>query len=577
MRTNINDFALIFTGFILGLILVQGASGEDFSIIVLPDTQTYAYAGSSHFSAQTQWIVNNKDSLNIVYVAHVGDLVENANSISEWAYADSAMGLIEDPVTTGVTDGIPFGVVPGNHDDGSRSSGITYYNDYFGVSRFSGRSYYGESYDSAGVENDTSYALFSAEGMDFIVVNICYNPNIATISWVNSILTTYSDRRAIVVSHSILDIDGTPTTAGSSIYEAIKDNANLFLMLCGHKHGEARLTRTHNGNTVEILLANYQAVSPINPTDPNGDGWLRIMTFSPEEDEITVTTYSPTLDDYGSFTTMGENTISAPFTLTYDMEDHPSCPDLYSWNGQEYENNGFIFAGIHSPQAEEYQERLVTQPVEPENGTFKFKIVEVDDEVSYVNSIAMYYKEREDVGWKELLLLSATLQGNVSIDARQILDEKDTLRLKTLPGDEILLTYELPTTWSYADTASFKAISSGYYFWSNEVFSQVIEMGSKLTVQPGKTVTLTANINNMFSEPLPSGTILRFDVEGPEWSGQMVASVSIAGLPPGHPTWFSANWRVPYDVPAGIYDYTASIWIDDLDITWSKGIGQVHF
>jgi len=147
------------------------------------------------------------------------------------------------------------------------------------------------------------------------VINLEYNPASEVITWADTLLSNdYSDRRAIVVSHSILNTDGSFTTDGQNIYNELRDNPNLFLMLCGHMHGEARRTETYNGNTIEILLADYQNVGA-----SHGDGWLRIMEFSPANNEITVTTYSPTLDDYGEDTTMGTDTTSAPFTLAYDM------------------------------------------------------------------------------------------------------------------------------------------------------------------------------------------------------------------------------------------------------------------
>jgi len=49
-----------------------GGSAEDFTIVVLPDTQFYSESYPATFAAQTQWIVDNKDAMNIVYVAHEG-------------------------------------------------------------------------------------------------------------------------------------------------------------------------------------------------------------------------------------------------------------------------------------------------------------------------------------------------------------------------------------------------------------------------------------------------------------------------------------------------------------------------
>jgi hypothetical protein len=113
---------------------------SDFSIVVLPDTQYYTRDFSPIFSAQTQWIVNNRVQKNVVYVAHLGALVENVDLISEWEHADAAMSLLENPNSTGLLHGIPYGIAVGNREqnpagnpDGNNTQ---LYNTYFGEGRF---------------------------------------------------------------------------------------------------------------------------------------------------------------------------------------------------------------------------------------------------------------------------------------------------------------------------------------------------------------------------------------------------------------------------------------------------------
>jgi hypothetical protein len=296
------------------LMTTSSLAAEDFTIIVLPDTQNYSCGADCSsdpaiFKAQTKWIVDNKDVLNIVYVAHEGDIVERGANKSEWENASAAMSLLEDPVTTGLKDGIPYGVVPGNHDlllrIEPRDHVHVNFETYFGVARFKDRSYYGGHYEE---NNRSNYTLFKAGEMEFIVINLDYAPGPDIIDWADAMLKRHSNRRAIVVSHHILSHH---TMGGNdfefpSIYEALKDNPNLFLMLCGHVGGEERRTDTFNGNNIHTLLADYQ-------WEPNGgDGWLRILEFSPVKNEIRVRTYSPTLDE-------NQTDADSQFTLKYDM------------------------------------------------------------------------------------------------------------------------------------------------------------------------------------------------------------------------------------------------------------------
>ena len=239
---------------------------RDFTIIELPDTQNYTGrldGGTPEiFKAQTQWIVDNKDSLNIVYIAHVGDLVQrgdnNGNDI-EWLNADSAMSILEDSVSTGLADGIPYGIAVGNHDqspEGDTDGSTFSYNQFFGVERFSGRDYYGGHFGS---NNDNHFDFFSASGLDFIVIYLEYdvNPDVIVLTWADSLLKVYNDKRAI--SHYILnpELNGAFSPQGRAIYGALMANPNLFLMLSGHLF-YSRREDTFNGNTVYSLTANYQ-------------------------------------------------------------------------------------------------------------------------------------------------------------------------------------------------------------------------------------------------------------------------------------------------------------------------------
>ena len=241
---------------------------RDFTIIQLPDTQNYTGrldGGTPEiFKAQTQWIVENKDSLNIVYIAHVGDLVQrgdnNGNDI-EWLNADSAMSILEDSVSTGLADGIPYGIAVGNHDqspEGDTDGSTFSYNQFFGVERFSGRDYYGGRFGS---NNDNHFDFFSASGLDFIVIYLEYdeNPDVTVLTWADSLLKVYNDKRAIIVGHYILNPDKNApfSVQGRAIYGALMANPNLFLMLSGHLF-YSRREDTFNGNTVYSLTANYQ-------------------------------------------------------------------------------------------------------------------------------------------------------------------------------------------------------------------------------------------------------------------------------------------------------------------------------
>ncbi|MGH7740925.1 MAG: LamG-like jellyroll fold domain-containing protein, partial [Candidatus Eiseniibacteriota bacterium] len=304
--------------------VLTAPAAADFTLIGLPDTQYYVSSlnGGSPaiMNSQTQWIVNQRAARNIAYAVQLGDCVENGDNGSnpvEWQNADAALSLIENPVTTGMPEGMPYGVCVGNHDQspiGDATGTTAFYNQYFGESRFSGRTYYGGHY---GVNNNNWYDLFSASGMDFIVISMEYNtaPSPAVLTWADGLLTTYSNRRAIITTHNLLGAGnpGAFSAQGQAIYTALRGHSNVFLMLGGHVTEEGRRVDTYNGNKVYSVLSDYQARTN------GGNGWLRIYEFSPANNVIRVRTFSPWLNQFEA-----DADSSSQFTLPYDMSSTTS-------------------------------------------------------------------------------------------------------------------------------------------------------------------------------------------------------------------------------------------------------------
>jgi hypothetical protein len=191
-------FLLVFS--ILGVIasfpsVIDGISNnldfeEKFTIIVLPDTQYYSKSYPWIFENQTKWIVANKESMNIVFVSHLGDLVDHYQNIEEWDSANSSMSKL--------IGALPFGVLPGNHDGAETDGDLTNYNNYFGFQRFNNESWYGGAYNNI---NTNNYQLFSAGGKDYLIFHIQFNPLDEILSWANDVIDQHPNRRIIITTH----------------------------------------------------------------------------------------------------------------------------------------------------------------------------------------------------------------------------------------------------------------------------------------------------------------------------------------------------------------------------------------
>lgn len=282
---------------------------EFFTFIILPDTQKYTMYSPQVFTSQTEWVVKNKDVLNIKFVSHLGDIVQSgALENGEWETASKAMSLFE-------TADIPYGIIPGNHDIdkvSDSSEGFTKYNQIFPVSRFQNKPWFGGSYH----EYQNNYQLVTINKIDFIIMNIEVDPTDDILNWANKVLAENSQRHAIVTTHAYLSDKGerfksaifrANGNSGEQIWEKlIKNQCNVFLVLSGHSHsidGENNITSTNDcGKSV------YQIVQDYQDRIKGGNGLLRIYKFYPNKKELMIYTYSPVSNAY-------ENDKNSKFTL----------------------------------------------------------------------------------------------------------------------------------------------------------------------------------------------------------------------------------------------------------------------
>jgi hypothetical protein len=307
---------------------LRQAAAPEFTIIALPDTQHYSEANPAIFTAQTQWIVDNVASRNIVFVTHEGDIVEHNSVVSEWQAANTSLSLLD-----GV---VPYGMGPGNHDQPT-----TLYNQYFPFTRYQGLPWYG---GHQGTLNDNNFQLFSGGGLDFVIVHLTFCPPASAVTWADSVFKAHPDRIGIMTTHGYLGLTAQRSVHGCTNTQYLWDglavpNPNLHFMLAGHVHGESRRTDVVNGHPVFQLLADYQ------DRPSGGQGWLRILRFVPAEDKVYVQTYSPWLNQYerdadseftldfpmgGAFTPAGTATVASGGTASFSVPGlQPNTP--YEW------------------------------------------------------------------------------------------------------------------------------------------------------------------------------------------------------------------------------------------------------
>ncbi|MEM1113861.1 MAG: metallophosphoesterase [Pseudomonadota bacterium] len=274
---------------------------------------------------------------------------------------------------------LPFAVVPGNHDfdamwtddryPGSlfkalfsdsvdtsdpavigalHAGGLDNFRFAFGSNSdfFRDKSWYVSSHGGG----TSSAQLFSGGGYEFLHIALEMSPPDEAINWARQVLSRYPGYPTIVTTHDYLNQDGERVAnpiidlaaldpdqhnSAQQLFEKlIFPNDQIFLVLCGHQHGQAvRFDSNAKGYEVIQVLADYQdRGQSLLDVDPDirgiadrligiGDGWLRLMQFdfSAEVPEVLVRTYS---SHYGGFSVDFES-----YASWYKAQEKPGVSD----------------------------------------------------------------------------------------------------------------------------------------------------------------------------------------------------------------------------------------------------------
>lgn len=268
----------------------------------LSDTQGYSSSFPESFLAMTNWIVSQKSALNIQYVIHTGDVVNNMERQKEWTRAIKAMDAF--------VGQIPVFAVAGNHD----IKGMMHFYENFSalMDRQGYRDY--PTFGAAEAGGRRRYDLVTIGRDPFLLIGVGYSLSSADVDWLNKTLRQFPERTAILIVHCYLvPKSADPEKDATLLSGVVAANPNLRYVLCGHEHRllheEQRFDDDGDGSperTVQVIMADYQGFSQ------GGMGYVTLLTFDPLEKEIRITSYSPVLDDYNYYTDPSQETYTLP-------------------------------------------------------------------------------------------------------------------------------------------------------------------------------------------------------------------------------------------------------------------------
>jgi len=362
-------------------------------LAVIPDTQNmldyenqrregFALDGVEQFHQQMDTLASweQRTGRPLAFVVGVGDVWQHQSKVIDEAHEKRSAGAIDNPifnfpsrVSQRVIDeeipaavagyrklaaaGIPFGVLPGNHDYDAMWSAAGFppnlsiprdelerLPEQMGMIHVGGldnfRSAFGEKgeffadkpwYVSSYRGGSSSAQVFSAGGYQFLHLALEMQPSDAVVAWALEVIDKHEGMPTIVSTHDYLNTDGVRlpnpildlakadpeehNSAEDLWNELISQRDEIFLVLCGHQHGQGRRVDLNiNGYEVHQVLANYQSRgqttldagatrSSRSGRPPGvGDGWFRLMdfNFAAEQPYVDVKTYSSHYAAYAS-------------------------------------------------------------------------------------------------------------------------------------------------------------------------------------------------------------------------------------------------------------------------------------
>jgi predicted phosphodiesterase len=250
------------------------ALDQPFTIAALPDTQVYAEENQPAFKEQVDWVLANAKAKNIVFVTHLGDVVDNGTDEVQWANAMAAL----DPLLK--QEWLPFSIVRGNHDDPAQ------FLIRLGPEVMAQRPWYVGASPSQLCQAQT----FKVQEVWFLHIGFQKDPTAEDLAWACRLVKKpWLKHMPIIVStHDYIDGSGKSST-GRMIWDGfVKNNPGVFMVLNGHTHTEYALV-SHDAANRPV----YQMLSDYQDRAFGGNGLMRLITVDPVKDTVSVKTFSP--------------------------------------------------------------------------------------------------------------------------------------------------------------------------------------------------------------------------------------------------------------------------------------------
>ena len=265
-------------------------SEGDYTMVVLPDTQTLVETWPDVYSDMLDWILENQASRNIQAVIGLGDMTDD-NNTTQWETAAAGHDRL-------LQAGLPAMPMRGNHDNSDS------FNASFSYEEYASQDWFGGSFEEGKLDN--TYWYVTSGDRDYLILSLGWSPSFDVLNWAEEVVRTHPNHNVIVTAHAYMNGDNTLLEAGDmaqvtsgcangkDIWEQLGRYSNVVLAMGGHI-GNPDIARWYDANgageTVSSLLADAQYMEY-----QFGMGMVMLLTFHEDSDTVDVNWYSTQRD-----------------------------------------------------------------------------------------------------------------------------------------------------------------------------------------------------------------------------------------------------------------------------------------
>lgn len=256
---------------IMALIAISGTNGyaqNKVRILIQGDTQKIVDQSPVTYRTTMENVLTDEVTKSADFILQMGDITEDGK-VSNWERAGDAWQILDGH--------IPYVLNVGNND--LMNDGDNKFNEYFPLNRYNVWPSFVSNYD----RHSNVAHVFSAGGVDWLVISMRFQRSTAVQNWAENLIATNPDKKVILIRHD--------ANADGADVQMCKKYENVVFVMCGHTEARHQLLTNDFGNPLGWVKTCFH--------NKNSDHFFNVLDIDTETGVVSFRYYSPLEQRYG--------------------------------------------------------------------------------------------------------------------------------------------------------------------------------------------------------------------------------------------------------------------------------------